>query len=79
MVEPSVSVNRGSGAWFFRSKNVVAQHNTAALSRGHNDSAGIHVDYNNENILVQYNFTFNNEGYGPRSLAQIKILSGDTI
>ena len=72
MVEPSVSVNRGSGAWFFRSKNVVAQHNTAALSRGHNDSAGIHVDYNNENILVQYNFTFNNEGYGTEILGANK-------
>ena len=68
MVEPSVSVNRGSGAWFFRSKNIVAQHNTSAFSRGHNDSAGIHVDYNNENVLIQYNFTFDNEGYGTEIL-----------
>ena len=68
LVEPSVSVNRGSGAWFFRSKNIVAQHNTSAFSRGHNDSAGIHVDYNNENVLVQYNFTFDNEGYGTEIL-----------
>ncbi|MGB2105346.1 MAG: hypothetical protein ACPHXV_05025, partial [Glaciecola sp.] len=27
LVEPKLSVNRGSGAWFFRSKNIVAQHN----------------------------------------------------
>ncbi len=72
LVEPSLSVNRGSGAWFFRSKNIVAQNNTAAFSRGHNDSAGIHVDYNNENILVQYNFTFNNEGYGTEILGSNK-------
>ena len=72
MVEPSVSVNRGSGAWFFRSKHVVAQNNVAAFSRGHNDSAGIHVDYNNENILVQYNFTYDNEGYGTEILGSNK-------
>lgn len=72
MVEPSVSVNRGSGAWFFRSKHVVAQNNVAAFSRGHNDSAGIHVDYNNENILVQYNFTYDNEGYGTEILGNNK-------
>ena len=72
MVEPSVSVNRGSGAWFFRSKHVVAQNNIAAFSRGHNDSAGIHVDYNNEHILVQYNFTYDNEGYGTEILGKNK-------
>lgn len=72
MVEPSVSVNRGSGAWFFRSKHVVAQNNVAAFSRGHNDSAGIHVDYNNEHILVQYNFTYDNEGYGTEILGKNK-------
>lgn len=72
MVEPSVSVNRGSGAWFFRSNHIVAQHNVAAFSRGHNDSAGIHVDYNNENILVQYNFSYDNEGYGTEILGNNK-------
>ena len=44
----------------------------AAFSRGHNDSAGIHVDYNNENILVQYNFTYDNEGYGTEILGSNK-------
>lgn len=72
MVEPSVSVNRGSGAWFFRSNHIVAQNNVAAFSRGHNDSAGIHVDYNNENILVQYNFSYDNEGYGTEILGSNK-------
>tara|TARA_B100000767_G_scaffold257060_1_gene264601 strand:+ start:10601 stop:12292 length:1692 start_codon:yes stop_codon:yes gene_type:complete len=72
MVEPNLSVNRGSGAWFFRSKNIVAQRNLSVGSRGHNDSAGMHVDFGNENILVQYNFTFNNEGYGTEILGQNK-------
>jgi hypothetical protein len=72
MVEPSLSVNRGSGAWFFRSKNIVAQYNFSFGSKGHNDSAGMHVDYGNENILVQYNFTLKNEGYGTEILGKNK-------
>ena len=72
MVEPKLSVNRGSGAWFFRSKNIVAQRNMAIGSRGHNDSAGMHVDFGNENVLVQYNFSYNNEGYGTEILGKNK-------
>jgi len=72
LVEPKLSVNRGSGAWFFRSKNIVAQHNVAIGSRGHNDSAGMHVDYANENVLVQYNFSYDNEGYGTEILGKNK-------
>ena len=72
MVEPELSVNRGSGAWFFRSRNIVAQQNTAAFSRGRMDSAGIHVDYGNENVLVQYNFSYHNEGYATEILGDNK-------
>lgn len=72
MVEPKLSVNRGSGAWFFRSNHIVAQHNMAISSRGHNDSAGIHVDFANENILVQYNYFYDNEGYGTEILGKNK-------
>lgn len=72
LVEPKLSVNRGSGAWFFRSRYIVAQHNVAYGSRGHNDSAGIHVDFANEDILVQYNFTYDNEGYGTEILGKNK-------
>ena len=72
MVEPSLSVNRGSGAWFFRSKHIVAQYNSALGSRGHNDSAGMHVDFANENVLVQYNFSYDNEGYGTEILGKNK-------
>ena len=72
LVEPELSVNRGSGAWFFRSNHVVAQHNVAVSSRGHNDSSGMHVDFGNENILVQYNFFVDNEGYGTEILGKNK-------
>ena len=68
LVEPNLSVNRGSGAWFWRSRDIVAQHNVSVSSRGHNDSSGIHVDYNNQNILVQYNFFYDNEGDGTEIL-----------
>lgn len=72
MVEPKLSVNRGSGAWFFRSQHIVAQYNSALGSRGHNDSAGMHIDFANENILVQYNFSYDNEGYGTEILGKNK-------
>lgn len=70
LVEPELSVNRGSGAWFFRSQHIVAQHNVSVSSRGHNDSSGLHVDYGNENVLVQYNFFADNEGYGTEILGK---------
>ena len=72
MVEPELSVNRGSGAWFFRSRYVVAQHNVSVSSRGHNDSSGLHVDFGNEDVLVQYNFFVDNEGYGTEILGKNK-------
>ena len=39
-------------------------------SRGHNDSSGLHVDFGNENVLVQYNFFYDNEGYGTEILGK---------
>ena len=67
-VQPDLMARRGSGAWFFRSRHIVAQRNTAISSRGDNDTGGIHVDYANKNILVQYNFFYDNEGYGTEIL-----------
>jgi hypothetical protein len=49
--------NRGSGMWFFSCRNGVAQHNTILHAYGEGDSYGIHTDYNNKFILVQYNYT----------------------
>jgi hypothetical protein len=72
LVEPELSVNRGSGAWFFRSRHVLAQHNVGVSSRGHNDSSGLHVDFGNEDVLVQYNFFADNEGYGTEILGKNK-------
>ena len=53
---------RGSGTWPFDSKDVVIQNNVFKNAKGPLDSYGVHIDYNNENVVVQYNFSYNNEG-----------------
>ena len=53
---------RGSGMWPFDCKNVVAQHNKFMNAHGPMDSYGSHIDYGNENVVFQYNYSCNNEG-----------------
>ena len=53
---------RGSGMWPFDCKNVVAQYNKFLNARGPMDSYGAHIDYGNENVVFQYNYSYNNEG-----------------
>ena len=53
---------RGSGMWPFDCKNVIAQHNKFMNAHGPMDSYGSHIDYGNENVVFQYNYSFNNEG-----------------
>jgi len=53
---------RGSGMWPFDCKNVVAQHNKFLNAHGPMDSYGSHIDYGNENVVFQYNYSCNNEG-----------------
>ena len=53
---------RGSGMWPFDCKNVVAQHNKFMNAHGPMDSYGSHIDYGNENVVFQYNYSLNNEG-----------------
>lgn len=53
---------RGSGMWTFDCKNVVAQHNKFMNAHGPMDSYGSHIDYGNENVVFQYNYSSNNEG-----------------
>ena len=54
--------NRGSGMWTFDCKNVISQHNSFLNAHGPQDSYGCHIDYGNENVVFQYNFSSNNEG-----------------
>ncbi len=53
---------RGSGAWFWSCRNVVAQFNKIYHVRGSGDSYGMHIDFGNENIVLQYNYSEDSEG-----------------
>ena len=53
---------RGSGAWFFNTRHVVAQHNVSKHARGSGDSYGIHIDHSNKYVLLQYNYSEDSEG-----------------
>ncbi len=53
---------RGSGTWTFDCQDVVIEKNILMNATGSLDSYGVHIDYDNANVVVQYNFSFNNEG-----------------
>ncbi|PHN05381.1 T9SS type A sorting domain-containing protein [Flavilitoribacter nigricans] len=54
---------RGSGAWFFSCRNVIAQYNQTFHARGDNDSYGMHIDFGNKYVLLQYNYSEDNQGF----------------
>ena len=54
--------NRGSGYWPYSCRNVTVQYNQFMHARGIADSCGMHTDLYNENVLVQYNFSYDNAG-----------------
>lgn len=53
---------RGSGLWTWSSEKIVIEHNSFTNANGPGDSAGVHIDYNCRDIVVQYNFSANNAG-----------------
>lgn len=53
---------RGSGIWPYICKNVLIEKNKCLHARGKNDSCGIHIDYMNSNVVVQYNLSLDNAG-----------------
>lgn len=53
---------RGSSVWTWRCVNTVIQHNQCLSTRGYLDSHGIHVDHENVNTFVQYNYMEDCEG-----------------
>ncbi len=54
--------NRGSSVWTWRCHNTVIQHNQCLHIRGYLDSHGIHIDHENVNTFVQYNYMEDCEG-----------------
>jgi len=54
--------NRGSSVWTWRCHNTVIQYNQCLHIRGYLDSHGIHIDHENVNTFVQYNYMEDCEG-----------------
>ncbi len=54
--------NRGSAVWTWRCINTVIQNNQCLQIRGYLDSHGIHVDHENVNTFIQYNYMEDCEG-----------------
>ena len=53
---------RGSGLWTWGSSNVLIEKNYFLYANGPGDSAGAHIDFNCDNIILQYNVSAYNSG-----------------
>lgn len=53
---------RGSGMWTWGSSHVLVEYNKFLNANGPADSAGFHIDFNCDNIIIQYNVSANNAG-----------------
>jgi hypothetical protein len=53
---------RGSGLWTWGSTDIIIERSQFQNANGPGDSAGVHIDYNCRNVIVQYNFSAQNAG-----------------
>lgn len=53
---------RGSGLWTWGASDILIEKNQFLNARGPGDSAGAHIDFNCNNIILQYNLSVNNAG-----------------
>lgn len=53
---------RGSGLWTWSCTGILIEHNRFENANGPGDSAGVHIDFNCNDVVVQYNFSANNAG-----------------
>lgn len=53
---------RGSGLWTWGASQVLIEHNSFTHANGPGDSAGAHIDFNCDHIVLQYNFSGRNAG-----------------
>lgn len=53
---------RGSGLWTWGSSDVLIEKNKFLYANGPGDSDGAHIDYNCDNIIIQYNLSAYNAG-----------------
>jgi hypothetical protein len=61
-VADSRNWGRGSGMWTWSCSNILIEHNRFENANGPGDSAGVHIDYNCSDVVVQYNVSANNAG-----------------
>jgi hypothetical protein len=53
---------RGSGLWTWGCADILIENNHFLNANGPADSAGCHIDFNCNDVVVQYNFSYNNAG-----------------
>jgi hypothetical protein len=53
---------RGSGLWTWGCDDIVIERSRFMNANGPGDSAGVHIDFNCRNVVVQYNLSMNNAG-----------------
>jgi hypothetical protein len=53
---------RGSGLWTWGSREILVERNRFTNAQGPADSAGVHIDYNCSDVIVQFNYSANNAG-----------------
>lgn len=53
---------RGSGLWTWGSSEVIIEKSRFQNANGPGDSAGVHIDFNCRNVIVQHNLSANNAG-----------------
>jgi hypothetical protein len=53
---------RGSGLWTWSASHVLIEKNRFLYANGPGDSAGAHIDFNCDNVVMQYNFSAHNAG-----------------
>ncbi len=61
-VADSRNWGRGSGMWTWSCSNILIEHNRFENANGPGDSAGVHIDYNCSDVVVQYNISAGNAG-----------------
>ncbi len=53
---------RGSGLWTWTASRILIEKNRFLYANGPADSAGAHIDFNCDNVIMQYNFSAYNAG-----------------
>ena len=53
---------RGSGLWTWGASHILIEKNKFLYANGPGDSAGAHIDYNCDNVVLQYNISAYNAG-----------------